>query len=130
MNANSDTGRVLLVDDEPAFQRLGGQFLRDLGHEVAIAGDGEQAINVFATGKQEVVLLDLSMPPSMDPEAGLDLIAAFTPMPVIVMDGPWRPRAGPARHGPRRLGFPGQADRARDAALRRRTGAAQVAAGS
>lgn len=87
MNANSDTGRVLLVDDEPAFQRLGGQFLRDLGHEVAIAGDGEQAINVFATGKQEVVLLDLSMPPSMDPEAGLDLIAAFTPMPVIVMTG-------------------------------------------
>ena len=38
-----ETGRVLLVDDEPAFQRLGGNFLRGLGHEVQIAGDGTQA---------------------------------------------------------------------------------------
>jgi two-component system NtrC family response regulator len=87
MNATSETGRVLLVDDEPAFQRLGGQFLRELGHEVAIAGDGDQAIAAFAASRPEVVLLDLAMPPSMDPEAGLQLIASFASVPVIVMTG-------------------------------------------
>ena len=87
MNATSETGRVLLVDDEPAFQRLGGQFLRELGHEVAIAGDGDQAIAAFAASRPEVVLLDLAMPPSMDPETGLALIASFASVPVIVMTG-------------------------------------------
>ena len=40
----AEPGRVLLVDDEPAFQRLGGAFLRNLGHEVLLAGDGESAL--------------------------------------------------------------------------------------
>ena len=34
-----------------------------------------------------MVLLDLSLPPRMDPEAGLDLIPAFAPAPVIVLTG-------------------------------------------
>ena len=41
-------GHVLLVDDEAAFQRLGGAFLRNLGHTVTLAGDGEQALAAFA----------------------------------------------------------------------------------
>mgnify|MGYP001788642005 CR=1 FL=1 len=36
-------GRVLLVDDETAFQRLGAAWLRGLGHEVVVAGDGAAA---------------------------------------------------------------------------------------
>ena len=86
-DASLETGRVLLVDDEPAFQRLGGAFLRDLGHEVDIAGDGEQAAEAFARRRPELVLLDLAMPPSMDPEAGLGLIPRFAAVPVIVLTG-------------------------------------------
>ena len=32
-------GHVLLVDDEPAYQRLGSSFLSKLGHRVTVAGD-------------------------------------------------------------------------------------------
>jgi len=81
------TGRVLLVDDEAAFQRLGGNFLRGLGHEVALAGDGEQALEAFARERPELVLLDLAMPPHMDPEIGLTLIPRFGGVPVIVLTG-------------------------------------------
>lgn len=83
-----DSGRILLVDDEPAFQRLGADFLRGLGHEVVVAGDAEQALAAFATlPAPDLVLLDLAMPPSMDPEAGLELVPRFARVPVIVWSG-------------------------------------------
>jgi two-component system NtrC family response regulator len=83
-----DSGRILLVDDEPAFQRLGADFLRGLGHEVLVAGDAEQALAAFATlPAPDLVLLDLAMPPTMDPEAGLELVPRFARVPVIVWSG-------------------------------------------
>ena len=87
MNDSPETGRVLLVDDEPAFQRLGGSFLRDLGHAVTLAGDGEQALESFERQRPELVLLDLAMPPHRDPEIGLELIPRFAGVPVIVLTG-------------------------------------------
>ncbi|MEJ2459970.1 MAG: sigma 54-interacting transcriptional regulator, partial [Novosphingobium sp.] len=78
---------ILLADDEPAFQRLTGQWLRSLGHEVEAVGDGDAARAAFARKHADVVLLDLSMPPHHDPEAGLALIPAFAPAPVVVMTG-------------------------------------------
>ncbi len=85
--ANDDHGHVLLADDEPAFQRLGGAWLRNLGHRVTLADDADHALRAFADARPDVVLLDLSMPPRMDPEAGLELIPAFAPAPVIVLTG-------------------------------------------
>ena len=80
-------GRILLVDDEPAFQRLGAAFLRDQGYEVAVAGDGDQALEACSRRRPDVVLLDLAMPPHMDPEIGLELIAHLPPVPVVVLTG-------------------------------------------
>ena len=87
MSDAPETGRVLLVDDEPAFQRLGGSFLRDLGHAVTVAGDGEQALAAFERERPELVLLDLAMPPHMDPEIGLEMIPRLPGVPVIVLTG-------------------------------------------
>ena len=83
----AEPGRVLLVDDEPAFQRLGGAFLRNLGHEVLLAGDGESALAAYTNDHPDLVLLDLAMPPSMDPEQGLALIPRFAGVPVVVLTG-------------------------------------------
>ena len=85
--AQPTRGRVLLVDDEPAFQRLGGGFLRNLGHEVVTAGDAEEALDAMARERPDLVLLDLAMPPSMDPEQGLQLIPRFGGIPVVVLTG-------------------------------------------
>jgi len=82
-----ETGRVLLVDDEIAFQRLGGNFLRELGHSVTLAGDGEQALEAFDKQRPELVLLDLAVPPHMDPEIGLEMIPRFGNVPVVVLTG-------------------------------------------
>jgi DNA-binding NtrC family response regulator len=87
LETGPETGHVLLVDDEAAFQRLGGAFLRGLGHSVTLAGDGEQALVAFDKQRPELVLLDLAMPPHMDPEIGLELIPRFTCVPVVVLTG-------------------------------------------
>ncbi len=87
LNGPGEGGHVLLVDDEPAFQRVGGAWLRNLGHQVTLAGNAGTAVAAFARTSPDIVLLDLSMPPRMDPLAGLDLIAAFAPAPVIVLTG-------------------------------------------
>ncbi|QSR19026.1 sigma-54 dependent transcriptional regulator [Novosphingobium sp. KA1] len=78
---------ILLADDEPAFQRLTAQWLRSLGHDVETVGDGDAAHAAFARSPADVVLLDLAMPPHHAPEAGLALIPAFAPAPVVVMTG-------------------------------------------
>jgi DNA-binding NtrC family response regulator len=83
-------GHVLLVDDEEAFQRLGASFLRSVGHRVSVAGDGEQALRAAQEDPPQLVLLDLAMPPSMDPEQGLTLIEPLSQggrVPVVVLTG-------------------------------------------
>lgn len=81
------SGHILLVDDEPAFQRLGAAWLQGLGHRVSIAGDAASAVQRFQELRPDVVLLDLVMPPTLTPEAGLALLSSFVQVPVIVITG-------------------------------------------
>ena len=121
-------GRVLLVDDEPAFQRLGAAWLRGLGHEVVVAGDGAAAEALLAGAAPDVVLLDLSMPPRFDPVAGLELVPRFLPTPVVVLTC-HADHALALRGGAGRMGLPSQAGRAADAGLRRGARRAEGPAG-
>jgi DNA-binding NtrC family response regulator len=84
---NQALGHILLVDDEPAFQRLGAAWLQGLGHRVTVAGDAATAQEKFRQFRPDIVLLDLAMPPSLTPEAGLALIPVFAAVPVIVVTG-------------------------------------------
>jgi putative two-component system response regulator len=54
--------RILVVDDEEANRRLLRDLLAPLGHEIAEAADGEEALQAVAAGVPDLVLLDLCMP--------------------------------------------------------------------
>ena len=54
--------RVLVVDDEPAVRRALERALRLENYEVAMAGDGEEALDVLATTPADAVILDILMP--------------------------------------------------------------------
>ncbi len=79
--------RILLVDDEPAFQRLCGNWLTGLGYEVHFAASAEQVVALCAIHTFDLVLLDLALPPSFRPDEGLALLPGLAPAPVVVMTG-------------------------------------------
>lgn len=59
---NTQTQRILVVDDSPTSLRVAVTALRDRGFEVCTATDGEQAIQVALELKPEVVVLDIILP--------------------------------------------------------------------
>jgi two-component system response regulator MprA len=54
--------RVLVVDDEPAVRRALERALRLDSYEVALAADGEEALDALATKPADAVILDVAMP--------------------------------------------------------------------
>jgi PAS domain S-box-containing protein len=54
--------RVLVVDDNKAAADMLSMVVKMLGHEVRTAGDGQQALQIAAEFRPDVVLMDLGMP--------------------------------------------------------------------
>jgi PAS domain S-box-containing protein len=54
--------RILLVEDNPANQKLATYILQDRGHLVEIAGDGQEAVYLTRQNRYDVILMDVQMP--------------------------------------------------------------------
>lgn len=70
MSSNNEKKDILLVDDEADIREVLEIALKDLGYEVRVAADGEQALQIFKTHSPSLVLTDIKMP-SMD---GIELL--------------------------------------------------------
>lgn len=78
------SARVLVVDDEPQIGRLLTTSLHARGYEVAVATDGQMALEMTATWRPDVVLLDLGLP-IID---GLEVcrrVRGWSQVPIIVL---------------------------------------------
>ena len=79
-------GRLLVVDDNRVNRLLLGRSLEQQGHSVAFAADGRLALEMLATERFDLVLLDVEMP-ELDGVAVLKQLAAegrLLEMPVIM----------------------------------------------
>jgi DNA-binding response OmpR family regulator len=56
------TGRVLVVDDDETVRDVVRRYLERDGHEVAVAGDGESALQLVAKQLPDLIVLDLMLP--------------------------------------------------------------------
>jgi two-component system response regulator MprA len=54
--------RILVVDDEPALRQALARALALEHYEIALAADGEQALDLLMEGSFEAILLDILMP--------------------------------------------------------------------
>jgi two-component system, sensor histidine kinase and response regulator len=55
--------RILLVEDNPVNQTVATKLLEKAGHEVTLAANGEEAIELFdSRGNFELILMDVQMP--------------------------------------------------------------------
>ncbi len=76
--------RILVVDDEPQITRVLRTSLVSNGHEVTVAKDGAEALELFLKAQPELVITDLTMP-GMD---GIELTRAIrerSPVPIIIL---------------------------------------------
>src|SRR5262245_57111501 len=58
----SQGGRILVVDDSQVVRRIVGDLLRNAGHQVDEAGNGNSAVAQLESTEYDVVITDLRMP--------------------------------------------------------------------
>ena len=100
-------GYILLMDDELTVRDVCGRMLRSLGHQVAFAIDGEQALELYAHALAkkhpfDLVIMDLTVPGAMGgKEATRRLIELDSDVRVVVSSGYSNDpiMAEPAKHG-------------------------------
>lgn len=81
--------RILVVDDERQLRRALGLNLRARGYDVALAESGAQALQLAASHRPDVVILDLGLP-DLDGGEVIEGLRGWTQVPIIVLS---------ARHG-------------------------------
>jgi CheY-like chemotaxis protein len=83
--STSPPRRVLLVEDNLVNQMVARKLLEKLGHEVTLAGDGQQAIEACAEGTFDLVLMDCHMPVMDGFEATRRLRSAGFRKPIVAL---------------------------------------------
>ena len=79
--------KILLVEDNEMNRDMLSRRLTKRGHEVAIAVDGQEGVDMAASGKPEIILLDMSLP-VMDGWEAARLLkgdAATSGIPIIAL---------------------------------------------
>jgi CheY-like chemotaxis protein len=76
---------VLVADDQEENRELLRQMLEPLGFDVALAGDGQEAIEVAGARRPDIVLMDLRMPVvnGFDAAYAVRASADRSPVPVV-----------------------------------------------
>jgi len=77
--------RILVVDDEPKLVRLATEVLSAIGCRVLSTGSGEEAVQLAALEKPDLILLDIILNTDFD---GLQVargVRAFSNMPIIML---------------------------------------------
>jgi two-component system sensor histidine kinase RpfC len=54
--------RILVAEDNATNQQIIAQLLEEAGHQVAVAGDGEVALDLFEQHSPDLAILDFNMP--------------------------------------------------------------------
>ena len=75
---------ILLIDDDASLSDLLAEYLREQGHAVHIAGDGQKGLHAFFDQKPDLIILDVTMPVK-DGWETLKRIREMSRAPVIML---------------------------------------------
>ncbi|MFT3830177.1 MAG: response regulator [Opitutaceae bacterium] len=81
--------RILVVDDEETVRSVLARMLRSFGYEAVVAANGQEAVQLFHTGRDDfrAVLLDLTMPELDGAETFREIHRMRPELPVVLMSG-------------------------------------------
>ena len=74
---------ILIAEDNPLNQAILGQMLSSLGHQVELAEDGGQAVELVKKGNYDLIVMDIRMPGVSGPEATRTIRAMRPPKRTI-----------------------------------------------
>ncbi|MEW6379605.1 MAG: PAS domain-containing protein [bacterium] len=86
-------GRILFMDDQESLRDMVGEMLNDLGYEVDLAREGDEAIELYAQAREsdkpfDAVILDLTIPGGMGGEEAIKKLHQLDPsVKAIVSSG-------------------------------------------
>jgi len=92
--------RIVAVEDDPDVHHLLKILLEDAGHEVAMAGDGAQALELLAGAVPDLLIADVALPGQIDGVEVLERVRADPAMqdlPVLLLTA--RARAQDVQRG-------------------------------
>jgi two-component system response regulator HydG len=75
---------ILIVDDDPGMTETLADILTDIGHDVAVAGNGYQAIEMIKEKKYDIAFIDIKMPGINGVET-FQKMKQFANLPKVVM---------------------------------------------
>jgi DNA-binding response OmpR family regulator len=75
---------ILVVDDEPLYQRLLKVNMEKEGFEVLTANNGEEALEVVSQKQPDLILMDVMMP-KLDGLTTCERIRQFSNVPIIIL---------------------------------------------
>jgi len=81
----SELASILVVDDEPIMQEILGDFLREEGYSIDIAGSGEEGVELAQKSSYDCAIVDLMMPGIDGIETMQKLREIDTSLPVIMV---------------------------------------------
>jgi two-component system, NtrC family, nitrogen regulation response regulator NtrX len=79
--------KILVIDDEKSIRETLKEILEYEQHEVDLASEGEQGLELFKANKYDVVLLDIKMPKKDGLEVLEDLLVETNEIPIIMISG-------------------------------------------
>ena len=79
--------RVLLIDDERLVRTTLGTALRNAGHEVLLAADGNEGLSLFESEGADIVVTDIIMPDKEGIETIMQLRRSSPGLPIIAISG-------------------------------------------
>lgn len=82
------SGKILIIDDEVNLRQTFTRILRQAGHQVTAAGDGDEAAKRLAAAPYDLAFLDIRLPGGRDGlEILKDIHQRYPHMPVILLTG-------------------------------------------
>ena len=78
---------ILLIDDDEQFRSMLAQMLKQDGHRLTLAGDGEEGLRLAGQARPDLIITDILMPHRDGIETILALKAAGNAIPIIAVSG-------------------------------------------
>jgi len=90
--------KILYMDDEGALRDIAAQMLSYMGHDVALAGDGAEALQLYAAAMEskqpfDLVIMDLTIPGGMGADEAVQRLLEIDPKVKAILT------SGYASHG-------------------------------